>query len=131
MEGYTQAIADGYVDLEKIFKIESNFDPQAYNKKSGAVGLGQIVDIALKDYNMLNPKDQYSKEQLFDPQVNAKISNWMLTDRIPQLLKHFGVQPTTDNILWAYNAGIGNVVKGRKPKETVDYIKKYNALSEE
>ena len=131
MGNYTDALSDGFVDIDKVFTIESNQNPKAYNKNSGARGLGQIVDIALKDYNIMNPKEQYSKEQLFDPQINAKVSNWMLSERIPSLLKHFNLPVTTDNILWAYNAGIGNVVKGRKPKETVEYNKKYKALGKE
>jgi soluble lytic murein transglycosylase-like protein len=131
MADYTQALADGFVDIDKVFQIESNNNPKAYNKKSGAIGLGQIVDIALKDYNIMNPQEKYSKEQLLDPQINAKVSNWMLSERIPQMLKHFNLPITTENVLWAYNAGIGNVVKGIKPKETVKYIEKYNALGKE
>lgn len=131
MGNYTQELANGFVDTSKVFTIESSNNPKAYNKKSGAVGLGQIVDIALKDYNILNPKEQYTKEQLFDPKINTRVSTWMLEDRIPKMLKHFNIPITTENILWAYNAGIGNVVKGIKPQETVDYIEKYNSLTKE
>ena len=36
------------------------------------------------------------------------------------------IADTIDNRLWAYNAGIGRVIKGIKPDETREYIKRYH-----
>ncbi len=128
------------VNLDIIAQIESNGNPNAYNKRSGAIGLYQITPICLKDYNqhyirnygnIPNEKFYYSNEDLYDPIINFRIANWYLNTRIPELLKHYHKPITIDNILWAYNAGIGNLVKGIKPLETRNYIKKYHKLEKE
>lgn len=128
--GYTVELADTLVNPDKVITIESNWNANAYNKKSGAIGLGQITPIALQDYNNLNPNDTYTYKDLLDPQINQKVSYWTLTDRIPKMLAHYKIPITTDNILWAYNAGIGRVVNGEMPQETKDYIKKYHEVKE-
>ena len=127
---YTDGLADLLINLDKVISIESNWNADAFNRKSKAKGLGQITPIALQDYNNLNPDDKYTYEQLADPQINQKITYWTLTERIPQMLRSYNIPVTTDNILWAYNAGIGRVVKGELPNETKDYIKKYHSLKE-
>jgi len=113
------------IDLNKLIGIESSWDTRAYNKKSKARGLAQITPIALRDYNQLNPADQHSLDDLYNPQINQKIAQWTLAERIPQMLKAYGVPLTQDNVLWAYNAGIGRVVDNFMPAETKDYIRKY------
>lgn len=134
------------VNMDIIAQIESNNNPNAYNYKSGARGLYQITEICLKDYNELNGtyQDIYSGigikevnkklnnitiEQLFNPVINRRIAEWYLNKRIPQLLAYYNIEDTLDNRLWAYNAGIGKVVKGICPKETRNYIKKYHQLT--
>jgi hypothetical protein len=42
------------VNLDKIATIESNNNPTAHNKKSGAYGTFQITKIALADFNREN-----------------------------------------------------------------------------
>jgi hypothetical protein len=65
---------------------------------------------------------------MFDP-IKAKIvANWYMNKRIPQMLKHYKRKDTIENRLWCYNAGIGMLLKGIKPKETKEYINKYKAL---
>ena len=44
------------------------------------------------------------------------------------MLKHYKKEVNIDNILWAYNAGIGKVIKEIKPEETKNYIIKYYNL---
>lgn len=119
--------SDFLIDLDHIISIESNWKEKAYNKKSGARGLGQITQIALQDYNQMNPGNKKKVEDLYDPQTNMMISSWMLNERIPSLLRHYKKPVTEDNILWAYNAGIGRVVDNVMPLETKDYIRKYKA----
>ena len=116
------------IDLKKIVQIESSGNPLAHNSGSGAAGLAQITPIALQDWNKMNPSEQYLYNHLFNPQVNIKIANWYFNNRIPQMLKHYNMPVTLDNVLAAYNSGIGNVIKKRLPKETVDYIKKYRSM---
>lgn len=115
------------INLSIIATIESNNNPNAYNKTSKAVGMYQITPICLKDYNQLN-KNQFQLSEMFEPNKAKIVANWYLNKRIPQLLRHYRIIDTIDNRLWAYNAGIGRVVKNIKPLETRNYIIKYHKL---
>lgn len=116
------------INMNTIKTIESNGNPSAYNKSSGARGLYQITPICLKEWNNFHKKEQYVLKQLFNGEINYKIAKWYLTIRIPQMLRYYKREVLVKNILWAYNTGIGYVVKDIKPLETVNYINKYNRL---
>lgn len=120
-----KAEASTDVDMNKIYSIESSDNPKAHNKSSNAKGLGQITPIVLKEWNNFHPKESHTDNDLFNPEVNKKISSWYMNKRIPQMLKAKKLADTIENRLVAYNAGIGRVGK-ILPKETADYIKKYN-----
>lgn len=127
-----------------IISVESSGNPSAYNSRSGAIGLMQITPIVLREYNEDTQKncltcyedgflDQpicYRKIDLYNPKVNRQVGSWYFNYRIPKMLKHYHIKDTIENRLWAYNSGIGNVVKGIKPKETRDYIRKVTQLYE-
>ena len=115
--------------FDAVTEVESNNNPLAASIK-GARGLMQITQPALTDYNTYN-KAEYNMEDMFDPELNTTVGRWYLSNRIPTMLKAFKLPVTLDNILWAYNAGIGNVVKGIKPEETVAYIEKVKSKLEE
>lgn len=109
--------------LDAVIMQESSNNPNAYNKKSGAKGLMQITPITLADYNLENETD-YLENSLFNPEVNKQIGKWYLYERIPQMLKTYKIPLTIDNILIAYNFGIGNLKRGKSlPEETLNYIK--------
>lgn len=116
------------IDISVISQIESSNDPSAYNKSSHAIGLCQITPVVLKEFNKFNGT-HYDLNSLFIDQVNLLVADWYMNYRIPSMLEHFGIADTVRNRLWAYNAGIGNVVKHRMPKETKKYIAKYEMLS--
>ena len=117
------------VDMAKISMIESSNNPKAYNASSKARGLYQITPICLKDFNDYHPNNQYTLEQLYDASINTIIAKWYLDVRIPQMLRHFKKEVTIENILFAYNAGIGKVIKGIMPEETRKYIGKYSKIT--
>jgi soluble lytic murein transglycosylase-like protein len=112
------------VNPDRVYQIESSGNPLAYNRDSGARGLGQITDIARRDYNKQN-KENYQPLQLFDPQVNQKIAYWTLTQRIPSMLQSYGKEVTPENVLWAYHDGIGNVKKNYKSDAVKEYLRRY------
>lgn len=121
------------VDLDKIAMIESSNNPQAYNSKSGAVGMYQITLICLKDYNLAHIRGGYSHNDMFDPNKAYIVANWYLNKAIPRYLKAFGLDDTLENRLYAYNWGVGNLRRHYAeglaiPKETRDYLVKYNKL---
>jgi len=116
------------IDLSVISTIESSNNPYAYNPKTEARGLFQITPICLREWNNFHPNEQYSLDDLFDPQINTKIAKWYLTRRIPQMLRYYKKPVTIENILICYNAGIKYVLKGEIPEETRKYIEKYKRL---
>jgi soluble lytic murein transglycosylase-like protein len=77
------------------------------------------------DFNRIN-KEDYGPNDLFDPQINARIAHWYMNTRIPSLFKGIGIADTVEHRLWAYNAGLGALKRGIKPKETRLYIAKYH-----
>lgn len=116
------------INLSKIRQIESKNNFFAYNFKSKAIGLYQITPIVLQEYNKFNSLNIVSY-QLFYPIINEQIAIWYLNKRIPQMLKYFNKPITVRNVLICYNAGILYVVGNKSlPKETINYIKKYNAI---
>jgi hypothetical protein len=113
------------INPQRVYQIESNSNPNAVNQNTGARGLGQIMPIALKDYNQQNPQDTYQWNQMMDPQINQKVAYWTLTQRIPSMLQAYKKPVTPENVLWAYHDGIGNVQKGYKSDAVKEYIKRY------
>jgi len=120
------------VDLSIIATIESSNNPSAVSFRGAKYGRGlyQISEVCLTDWNNFNPRKQYTAEQLFDPAINREIAEWYLSKRIPQMLRHYRIPVTLENILHAYNAGIGRVRQGIMPEETRKYIRRYKALKE-
>lgn len=118
------------IDASILIRIESAGNLKAINKKTQARGLFQITPIVLKEYNDHHDTN-ISENDLFLGTINTIIAHWYLEVRIPELLRHFNQPITTQRILWAYNAGIKNVIEGRIPKETREYINRYNKLREE
>lgn len=115
------------VDMSIIATIESNNNPKAYNKSSGTVGMYQITPIVVKDFNKWLGAS-FTIDDMYNSSAAKIVASWYLEVEIPRLLRYFHKETTTDNILWCYNAGIGNLVKGRKPAETRNYIKKYHKI---
>jgi len=131
--GVAQAVE---VDLEVVAMIESLNNPLAYNSRSGAVGKYQITLICLKDYNLAHIRGGYNHNEMFDEVKAEKVARWYFK-RIEGYLKAFNVPVTLEHVLMSYNWGIGNVRKwyqegadySKLPKETRDYIVKYNRLT--
>uniref|UniRef100_A0A6H1ZFF2 Putative transglycosylase n=1 Tax=viral metagenome TaxID=1070528 RepID=A0A6H1ZFF2_9ZZZZ len=121
------------IDVEAIIQIESGGNPNAYNAKSGAIGLMQITRIALSEWNEHHPQQQLNPEDLFDRNINSLVGTWYL-DRIKKhYCKVWKIPPTVENILIGYNWGVGNLKKwyrqghiySKLPYETRQYLKKY------
>lgn len=126
------------VDLKKIAMIESSNNPLAISYTKGfdgrlkplARGLCQIMPITLQEYNQRN-NTKLVLEDLFNAEISKMISNWYYNKIIPEYFRAYKIQDTIENRLVAYNWGVGNLrkyLRGEKtlPKETRDYIIKYN-----
>lgn len=115
------------VNMERIAEIESGKSPWKVSKK-GAVGYYQITKVVLQEYNTFaNVANPYSVKDLYNIEINERIADWYLHERIPAMLQAFGHRLTIDNVLVAYNAGIRYVGK-RIPRETREYIKRYKEI---
>jgi len=137
------------IDIAAIVQIESSGNPMAISQDY-CRGLMQISNSVLREYNdytikyclgtyengFLAQPVAYTKQDLFNSKINIQIGTWYLTERIPQMLRHYKLPVTIDNILIAYNFGIGNLVKYRQgrvglPTETRNYLKKYYKLAKQ
>jgi soluble lytic murein transglycosylase-like protein len=128
-------ISNTKIDINKIIKIESSYNPNAVNKRTGARGLCQIMKNTWYECTK-KLKVNWSFNESFNPVKNVKIGNYYINIRIPEMLKYYNIPDTVNNRLVCYNYGIGNLNKLYKkyknnyikylPKETKNYIKKYN-----
>jgi len=100
--------------VDALIWRESKNDPNAYNKDSGARGLGQIMPSVLSEYNK-KFKTNYQLDDLFKPDINRKITEWHLTRRLPEQLVGVGIAPTLPALIAAYNTGATGLAEGRKP----------------
>lgn len=122
-----EALAEDKVDMHAIMRIESHGDVHAFNQQSGARGLYQVTPIVVEEWNAFHPNQEFKNEDMFNASICEFVAKWYLNKRIPQMLRYFKKPVSVRNILISYNAGINYVVKDKQlPKETVDYIKKYN-----
>lgn len=106
--------------FEKMIEAESNFNPNARNKKSGALGLGQIT----KSTGIQPGYGVKPIEDRLDPIENLRFS----AQYYKAMLDEFG---SNELALAAYNAGPGRV-KGAGNKvpditETKNYVNKVMA----
>lgn len=116
------------IDLNIIAQIESSNNPLADSFAGAKYGRGlyQISEVCLKEYVERKGLICINPKSLYNPVLNKQIAEWYLKDRIPQMLRWYKKPITDNNILWAYNAGIGMVIKGIMPEETRKYIIKYH-----
>lgn len=109
------------IDMAAISMIESSGGRFLIGDGGHAHGQYQVSDITIKEYVQMTGRDGTDYDA---------VARWYIEKRIPQMLRHYGKNPNSiRNILWAYNAGIGNVVKGRVPAVTQEYFKKYERLT--
>lgn len=113
------------IDYEALRYIESRGQRTAHNVECDARGLYQITPVVLEAWNDRHPNRRYDKGDLFDPRVNEEIARWYMDTRIPEMLRHYGVPVNTYNKLWAYYAGIINVVNENHTPAVQEYIQNY------
>ncbi len=75
-------------------------------------------------------KEGYSKDSLYNAELNVLIGTWYINTRIPQMLKAYGIEDTVENRLIAYHDGILNLKKYLEGKRKLGknmkaYLRKY------
>jgi len=101
-----------------IMKAESSFNPKAVSRK-GAVGLMQIAETTGEWGAKCLNLDNYSTDDLYDPDLNIRIGCWYLN----RLMKEFDNE--LELVIAAYNGGSGNVNEWLKNR---DYSSSGNRL---
>lgn len=108
-------------DIAAIIQIESGFNPTAYRYEAhlneASYGLMQMLESTARDMGLSGPP-----EQLYDPQTSIRLGVKYLVWIRDYLARKLGRQPTMQEILSGYNAGVGNVLKGYIPTQ---YIAKW------
>lgn len=133
--GIAIAHADELINMQKISTIESNNNPDIISH-GGDYGLFQISKPVLVDFKRqfdncgpvcLNiPAVAWQMPDMLNPTNNTEVAEWYLTQRIPEMLRHYHKPVTTRNIIIAWNAGISYVIKNKRlPKTTINYLRKY------
>ena len=119
--------------MEALIEVESSHNPRAFNPISNARGLTQITPIAWNDLTAHFP-DRYGKlnyeRAMFKPDI-ARQAGYDYLNIIRSYLRNSKMPQTLDNILAAYNFGIGNLKKfGLEgiPAETKNFITKIKTL---
>jgi soluble lytic murein transglycosylase-like protein len=106
-------------DIAAIVKIESNFNANARGDGGRAYGLMQIHEPAARQVGYTG-----DMEGLFDPTLNVQVGVRYLQWVSDFLYAKFKREPTMQEILTGYNAGVGNVINGFIASS---YIGKFNA----
>lgn len=114
------------IDKEIIFGIietESQFYYLAKNwnksNQTGDFGLMQINTVTISDFNNWTGRNVTEQDLLYDVRLNIEVGCWALNQKKCVLLRHDLY--TIENLLYAYNAGQGRVIKNNVPQVTLDY----------
>ena len=86
-----------------LIKAESGFNTNATSHKN-ARGLMQLMDATAKEIAGKIELEDFSEQDLYDPDVNIQIGCW----HVSRLMKEFGKE-NLDLIIAAYNGGSRNV----------------------
>lgn len=110
-----------------IIENESKFKKRAYNNKNSNNSVDysymQINEISRIDYNN-HHKEKITSEQLMnDTALNIKVGCWVLNKKRERLII-YGIEPTEENIIKAYNCGEGRVRDNKVPLCTENYQKR-------
>jgi soluble lytic murein transglycosylase-like protein len=119
--------------LSALIRIESSGNPKAWQKETGARGLTQIRPIAWKELAANFPQKYRRKNyrrDIFRPEVAYEAGRDYL-DILARYLKKQSFALTVDNLLCAYNWGIGNFLRyglNNAPEQTRRYIRQVKEL---
>lgn len=121
---FSSAALPQKIDYQSLAYIESSNNPAAVSNKN-AVGLYQITQPCLDDYNLHNKTNYTLSDLLADPVLNKAVAAYYLEVLIPRYLKNMNKPVTVSNRLHAYHDGPGNVKKGYMSDYCKLYICKY------
>lgn len=118
------------VNLSAISQIESSSNPKAIGDGGKALGLFQLHNEVIQDYNHAH-NTHFSHRIALDSKKSRLIADWYLNRRIPQLIafyakKHPYMVDSVESRLTAYNMGILAVIN---QKTASRYVETYRRLA--
>lgn len=115
--GIEKALIFGIIEQESEF----HYLAKNFNKRNNTldIGLMQINTITVFDYNNRTGSNVTSDELLYDLKLNIKVGCWALNQKKVYLQKHNCY--STENLIYAYNAGQSKVRKNKVPQTTLNY----------
>ncbi|MGL4853646.1 MAG: lytic transglycosylase domain-containing protein [Lentisphaeria bacterium] len=93
--------------VKAIIKRESNFRHRAIGGK-GEIGLMQLMEGAVKDWEKAHGKSLIYPDDIFDPKINIEIGTWYFAKGVKQWHKSEQAHALA---LAQYNAGRANLLK--------------------
>jgi hypothetical protein len=132
-------VAAPKINMDIIIEIESAGLPTAVSSK-GCRGLCQIAEGTWKECTERMGVNWTWEDDAFQPSENRAVGAYYLRVRIPQMLRHYGIDDNVATRIGAYNAGIGRLRNlwhehgsdwlDFAPKETRNYVAKYKSIME-
>jgi len=114
-----------HVDISRIIMAESSGNPSAVSEK-GAVGLYQVSQPVLDDWNREYPSMYFTLKDMYNPEKCRIVASWYMNVKIPDYIKsETYLLDSNVNRLIAYHAGIGNLRSGKIGLETIIYVLNY------
>lgn len=123
-DGYIQQAADRYAIPPALIKAiiwqESRFDPWAINRRSGAIGLMQLMNNkygAISEWQQTLKTERPTPVLIQDPNLNIDIGTWYFARAVKYWERYYSDSQTVFCLALAeYNAGRFNASKWR-PKD--------------
>lgn len=112
------------INLDRIAAIESSNDPNAIGDAGRSVGLYQISQGLVNDFNNAHKTD-FSLEEMRSPDEAEKVAVWAFSKRFPAILKGMDKRVTTERLIVCWNAGCSALDYRRIPRTTRKYLIKY------
>ena len=122
------------IDMDRIIAIESSGNPLAVSS-AGCRGLCQIAEGTWIECTRRMGVTWTWDEDAWQPGENRAVGRYYINTRIPEMLRHYGIDDNHATRIGAYNWGIGNLRRAwerhghdwlaHAPKETQDYVIKY------
>ena len=114
VEGHARTYELDPALLAAVIYQESKFDADA-RSQSGAIGLMQLMPQTAKGIALRTGGHRFRLGDLYNPEINVRYGSWYLR----HLLDKYG---TLEKALAAYNGGQGNVDRGIRYPETLEYV---------
>lgn len=119
--GFSLRLYNHQIAINQL-RQESSFNTRAENKKSGAKGLAQFLDSTFNEVkNYLYARGIIIKDSYDGNDAIFAYLVYMFV-MIPNYLKNLGKNVSIENMLRAYNAGIGRIEQSYNFDETNNYV---------